>query len=419
MVAAEAQPGAKSIGTIDVLRTLLAGPLPWLDNRKFGVADSIALAISTVFFGAFALAVSVELFPSKRYIGVLTLVGILLFAGPEFATSSFSLDDSRQLDRWRTGLRTAGLVAMISGVAVANKTSPALLLGLPIGTEVAVTLRLVGIRSNPLRSFQQFLCSQISIGIAVGIIAVSALSPNHPLYAIATYTAIVTACVVAASAAWTATRWFERGESSQQSLLSAQRKADLGQLAGWLHDEVSSPIRLIRVKMANGSFEPSQLIVELDRLDGELRLGQLEKLIDAGISRVRDVAAPYLRLAERHGVEIVDVPSQEAADFVLARDQALVATRTIAVLIGNALQAGTTRISLRAHVTNAELEIEVEDNAGGFEPSAAHFGRGLSDLRELLHDRLGFHRTPEGTIAQAFVSLTPSAFRTGARTDLN
>ena len=99
------------------------------------------------------------------------------------------------------------------------------------------------------------------------------------------------------------------------------------------------------------------------------------------------------------------VPDYDVASLSLDAERGRAAQRSLGVLVPNALQAGATWIAVRAEVVDGMLRLEVEDDAGGFDPDL-QVGRGLDALRrEFGPDRLQLVRTTHGTRATTSIAL--------------
>jgi len=80
------------------------------------------------------------------------------------------------------------------------------------------------------------------------------------------------------------------------------------------------------------------------------------------------------------------------------------------VIVNNAVNARTPTLAIRLRVDDELIEVEVEDEAGGFDLDTAPIGRGLDSLRNSLrrqlgHDGLFCERTANGSRVRATIPL--------------
>jgi hypothetical protein len=174
----------------------------------------------------------------------------------------------------------------------------------------------------------------------------------------------------------------------------------------WLHDDVCADLRLLRLRLEGGSFDPGAVLVELDELDHRLRLRQLDEFIGSGVVRLAEVVQPFLRRAQQQRVVIVESPTVEDAGLVVDGRTARTVQRVVSVLVANAVQAGTATLAVRLSASAGRIEVEVEDEAGGFDLALAPVGRGLDGLRhELGPGALTCERTARGSRLRAVVTM--------------
>lgn len=395
----------RPISSRELWFALVAGPLPWRDGRQF--AASIVLAIGTAALLAAtvaATAMSTASSMDDRLLSSLGLVGLLLWLGPELVVSISQTQHTLAIERGRWLIRPIGFTLSLVGAYHAIGAA-AVLVFTSAGLESAATLSLVGVHQRLLGRLVEWVQGPLHIGLAIGILGVSVATWSGPPWALRAYLWLLGGAVLAAIASGAAAGWIARIAARETENLAAQQQRDARYFAGWLHDQVSNPVRLLRLRLADGTLVGPAVIAELDHLEAMLRAGQVDHLVESGIARLRDVAQPFLRLAERHGVELADVPEESVADLALTTSQARMASRAIGVLVNNAVQAGAKTISLRAQHQADALVIEVEDDAGGFVPHKIHHGRGLTDLRSDLSGGLDICPTAMGTVIRARVEL--------------
>ena len=277
----------------------------------------------------------------------------------------------------------------------------------PAGCEVALTLWAVGMQARPFLWWRRFLSSTPHIGAVGALIIVGAIGHEwRPVIML-----FLTLHVVAGISAITLAvlqnmrrRFLTEVATSERAVAddAARRRAH------WLHDEVCTRLGFVQQKVAAGGIRPEAVVDELRALDHTLRERQLEELLGAGSVELAEVVQPYLRLAQQQGVRLVTVPSYEDTTVVVNAETGHLAKRAMANLVANALKAGATELGVTARVRDSVVQIEVTDNAGGFDASMLMPGRGLDRLaQELGRDHLVFKRTAVGMDITATVD--PSA----------
>lgn len=162
-------------------------------------------------------------------------------------------------------------------------------------------------------------------------------------------------------------------------------------LGGWLHDVVMPELQLLRMRANGATFDAVQLRAELDLIEHRLRMRQLDDDLAAGRARVIDVVQPYIRMAQRVGCRVVEVPDHEAGLCPLDASTGQELRRFLAVVVPNALTAGASTIGFDVRMIDMSVSfaIAVRDDAGGFvTDDPTHLGRG----RDRLAGELGAHR---------------------------
>ena len=175
-----------------------------------------------------------------------------------------------------------------------------------------------------------------------------------------------------------------RYDDELQEFRSAALEAEHHDRANWIHDDVLGELRLARLRLERGETSSQELLAELDGIEHRLRLKQVDEVIRAGAATVAEILQPFLRMARSHGVDLVRVPTYETGAL------------RVSATVGQAAQAllrcrhHERRPGRRAHAVDRcppehdVLVVEVEDDAGGYERSSEHQGRGLDCLlREL------------------------------------
>jgi hypothetical protein len=105
-----------------------------------------------------------------------------------------------------------------------------------------------------------------------------------------------------------------------------------------------------------------------------------------------------VRLAQDHGVEVVEVPRFDDVGITVHGRTGHLVQRALGVLVPNALAANASRLGFRIGVEANEIVVEVEDDAGGFDLASIPAGRGLDGLRrDLGPGRVTCERVADGS----------------------
>jgi signal transduction histidine kinase len=159
-------------------------------------------------------------------------------------------------------------------------------------------------------------------------------------------------------------------------------------LAHWLHDDLTTSLRSMHIRLRTARIDTEDVAAELQQLDHRLRLRQVDEMLATGTVQLAQILQPYVRLAQAHGVEVVDVPRFDEASTTLDGSAGRLVQRALGVLVPNAIAAGAKELAIKVATDDpAELFIEVVDDAGGFDLAMAPAGRGLDGLRGELGER--------------------------------
>jgi signal transduction histidine kinase len=281
-------------------------------------------------------------------------------------------------------------------------------LGGVVGSEYTLTAWVLGARSSGLSWWVDFQRSSVNIGILACTVAIAVAVPEQVADILRVplgFQVIAAAAAVTCSALERLRRGIEQaGDQAVQVALGDVHT----RIAHWLHDELTSSLRLIRLGLHSGTLTSRQVGDELDVLDHRLRVLQLDEMIAAGPVQLAHVLQPFVRLAQSRGVDVVDVPRFDEASAEVRGPAGRLARRALGVLVPNAIAAGATELSFR--ITTVEpnrIEVEVEDDAGGFELDAVPAGRGLDGLRRDLGDgNLTHVRTERGSLLRVAIDRT-------------
>jgi hypothetical protein len=176
--------------------------------------------------------------------------------------------------------------------------------------------------------------------------------------------------------------------------------------AHWLHDDVSSELRILSLRVQRDDATPAEIVAMIDQLDHTIRLRQLDEVMRSGTARLTEIIQPYVRSAQAHGVRIVSVPSFDEASLVVDASTARSVARATALFTSNALNAGATEIGYALSHDDESVTVVVTDDAGGFDLADAPAGRGLWQLaRELGTENLTTRRSGRGTAVTATIHM--------------
>lgn len=411
--------GDRQTGRLDLWLALAAGPAPWLDGEPLGAPERLALAGGIMTGVAGALIVTAAAVSSPRVsgvgptlafgVGVITLVSLVVSA--PFCKRHSGVGGPAGRLGPMVAIRTVASLSVLAIVVRVFGSVPALAIGgfgLTAGTEAAVTLRVLGSDVPPGEILRRSATSTLHLGVVTALVAIAVVGGPGDGRAIAIQVGMgFYALALSATIAFLTTRSLLAGHDRQAGLLvDLVRREAHRDNAHWLHDDVCSELRYLRLFVESDRYDHRSMAGRLDELDHRLRLRQLDEVLQTGMATLGEVIQPYIRTAQSNGVDLVEVPSFETAGLVLDAASGRQVQRVIAVLVANAIQAGTTILRLRTTVDGDVAVIEVEDNAGGFAPDAVTAGRGLDSLRrDLGTDGLVLERTADGTLVRGIIGL--------------
>jgi signal transduction histidine kinase len=282
--------------------------------------------------------------------------------------------------------------------------------GVAVGCDATLGARTIGTPRQPWRWWRRVVTGPLHVAVAAVASAVGAwIGGAHGVIAgLAVYATAHFAAFAAALQAWELERIRGRYDDEVRDHVESMERERHRQRAHWLHDDVCSELRLLRLQIETKQIEPHELPDRLDELDHRLRIRQLDELLRSGRVRLAELIQPFVRRAHANGLRVRDVPSFEQASLELDEPTGRMVQRAAAVLMTNSIQAGATEIAIRATVDDdrGRFELEFEDDGGGFDIEAVPAGRGLDSLRhDLPSGALALHRTDTGTVARVVFSL--------------
>lgn len=318
------------------------------------------------------------------------------------------------------GSRTV-LIAVV--VATAFATVPgwwALTLwpfGVVLGVDAAITSWAIGWFPTPLRAYTAYLRSPVHLGLLGGLLGAFVfrgwrigLRSALPIYAAFQIWGLVGTVTVS----WLGVQ--SRRERNQLDKASVDAVNDQHRRAAhWLHDDICAELRLVALQVQRRDADLDDVERMLDNLDHQLRLRQLDELLESGSVRLAEVIQPYLRRAQLHAV-IHDVPSFDQASPIVDSETGRLLGRAAAVLTSNALNAGARILGFTIESTSTSVTIAVSDDAGGFPTKELPPGRGLWSLRnDPRIDTLTIDDISDGSRVCITISLPARTVLTSSR----
>lgn len=308
------------------------------------------------------------------------------------------------------GWRSVAVLVLAMAIVVNAPDWGALLaipLGIAAGAEAVLSAWALGVEVIPRRWWAAILRSPLNFG-AIGALLAGLLqlgwSDGRATVVVmyAAFLGFLAVLVVAAA-------MLDRVRSEQLAEDRRQTEATIAEehrrRAHWLHDDVSSELRIVSMRVQHEDATPSEVVSMLDQLDHTIRLRQLDEVIRSGTARLAEIIQPYVRRAQAHGVTITSVPGFERASLVVNAATAQLVARATALFTSNALNAGATEIGYELAYDAETVRVAVSDDAGGFDLAEAPAGRGLWQLDRVLGPgRLTATRTDRGTTVTATIS---------------
>lgn len=207
------------------------------------------------------------------------------------------------------------------------------------------------------------LCTSMLIAVAVGLVSGDARWPVSVMSA-----SVAGVCVSVV------------GSRRTSRLVEATRNTERLARAEWLHDTVCAELQVARLKIAAGAIDRRGLDGVLADLEHRVRLQQLDDSMVAGRVRLSEVVQPFIRRLQDHGVAVTKAPTFGESRFEIDESVGRRLRHTLSVLVNNAILAGARGVSLRVELVGSIVEVEVADDAGGFDLHQVPAGRALDML---------------------------------------
>jgi hypothetical protein len=281
-------------------------------------------------------------------------------------------------------------------------------LGIAAGAEAALAAWALGFPIEPFNWFVSWLGSALHLG-AIGAMLAGLLQlgwDDGRLTVVVLYLTLHAAIAIMAATAGV----LDPVRADQVAEMRRQTEATIAdehrRRAHWLHDDVSSELRILSLRVQREDATPAEIVAMVDQLDHTIRLRQLDEVMRSGTARLTEIIQPYVRSAQAHGVRIVSVPSFDEASLVVDALTARFVARATAVFTSNALNAGATEVGYALSHDDRSITVVVTDDAGGFDLADAPAGRGLWQLaRELGPENLTTRRSGRGTAVTATIQM--------------
>ncbi len=402
---------------LDIALALTAGPSAWTSDPPGAVDWAAALTAATgltIVTADAGFRYVTRPFPwPGRGIALFALVaGAVLVALPEI----MRLRDGTGPNRLRLGYRqllairivgTVLLVGLWSGVHRGIDVFLGWPLGVTAGADAFLTLRALGFTMTPVAFWRTFLTSEVHLGALAALLGLAVTRIVDPLEA---FQLLVAAHVALAAAVGTfalLSRADQAERAGNEAAAAQTTRMMRRRLAHWLHDDVCAAIGVLRMRIQAGSIDAAGIPRALEELDHDLRLRQLDEVMEAGSVQLAEILQPFVRKAQALGIDIVETPSFDTARYTLSGDAAWRFRRVISVAVSNAINAGTPWLAIRAMQDRAgSLMLEVEDGAGGFATDQLPLGRGLHMLFEEMAGQVTLESTQAGTLVRARVDCS-------------
>jgi hypothetical protein len=313
-------------------------------------------------------------------------------------------------------LRVVGIVLLV-GMSTPLMSGWPILLWWPasvfLGTDVSLTLRALGRAGEGVVPMWRVLLSPPHVSLLVVVALAAVLTDQPSIDSLALVVAVTEAFIIASYVlVYPCLHLMSRYDQELHAFRNAALQVEHGDRANWIHDDVLGELRLARVRVERGEISPAAMVAELDGIEHRIRLKHVDGVIRSGNARIAEIVQPFLRMARSHGVELTSVPSYETGAVRVNEATGKLLKRAFAVPVTNAILAGARSLSLAIRRDGDAVVIEVGDDAGGFELTEEHQGRGLASLRSELGDAaVTVASTGEGTMVTCRVALgatTPS-----------
>jgi hypothetical protein len=296
----------------------------------------------------------------------------------------------RQARLWNSFFARVALITVAVACMLPSSPASGLLtmwpLAVALGVEAALCAWVLGFDVEPLRWWRNFLRSPLHMGIVGGAIAsIVYLGAGEAAATVLPIYLVIQLCVLGSAAVARLLDHFRLElDRRREADVAAAAAAEHRQSAHWLHDDVSAELKLVELKLRNGSFTAEDVAAALSELDHQLRLRQLDELFRSGSVRLAEILQPFVRNAQSHGIHITTVPTFDDASAMVDERLGRLFGRAVSVTSTNAILAGARELGFVVQSDDETIALSVSDDAGGFDLTSVPAGRGLWQLGQDL-----------------------------------
>ncbi|MEM8619429.1 MAG: hypothetical protein AAGF73_06875 [Actinomycetota bacterium] len=375
---------------IDFWIAVAAGEHVWADpDKEVGIVDRV-VTVTEIASLAVVVTIAVVRLATTPLDGLALVAPWVVIVG----AALLAVRPLRvRLDRRRAGrlwssfaLRVTVVIAILASMATAPVVVALMSLwpfAFALGAEAAACAWEVGFKIWPGQWCRTFVTSAFHFGIVVAsVVALFVLGWQRGFEVIApVYLGGALVVILGSFFAGVLDR-FRRTVLHHEQAVVAEAASDAHRRsAHWLHDDVSSALKLTELQIRRGGVSLESIADSLAELDHRIRLRQLDELYMSGSVRLAEVLQPFVRNAQSQGVAICDVPTFDDVSVVVDERLGRTFGRAVSVLTSNALLAGATELGFKVTSSPEAITLQVIDNAGGFDLSEAPAGRGLWQLK--------------------------------------
>ncbi|WP_116999895.1 hypothetical protein [Desertimonas flava] len=397
---------------------LVAGEIVWADIDE--PASGVERLTAVVELAALAcLASMLWLMSSARFPAPVGAAAVAPIAGT-LAAAALATRPARLLAGIRREARVwpsivwrsvAAFVLIAALVANAPRWGGVALwpVSIVLGCEAALCAWRIGLDVRPVRWYRSFFVSALHFGALGAVLASIVRSSDEAGDALEYYGLFhllaVLVCLTAGLLDMVRSVQHEADVRDANRIIAEEHR----RRAHWLHDDVSSQLRIVSLKVQHNAATAQDVVALIDDLDHTLRLRQLDELLASGTARLAEIIQPYVRNAQGSGVTISAVPTFEDASLVVGSATGRTFARAASIFTSNAIQAGATDIGFHISHDDGEIELGVVDNAGGFDLGDVPAGRALWELAQTVGPRrLAVDRCDGLTVVKIRIPLEES-----------
>jgi hypothetical protein len=394
---------------LDVTLAILGGPRRWLSEAwPQTQAVNVMWGVSTLGLAFICALVTVgwsnAIASPNGGVGIRMLaawiVAILLMLLPASAT------------RFPATALPAGAEALLRGVLLASLVSLAVPLAgvirycliaafaLFMGSDAAMTFSLVGVRRRSTKGrLASLVLAPLHGGLLLGGLLALTVLRQLSVGTIAQTIVHIDMLLILTYSVWLAHhRYSERLDQQRYDSERQVKEDEHRKRSHWIHDDVLAELNLGRLSLERGDLSAEGLIELLAGIDHRLRIRQLDEVLQSGSATIAEIIQPFVRLSVASGLTNISVPASDLGAISVTNQVGEQIKRALAVTTANALLAHATQLTIDVRQEHEEFVVTIDDDAGGFERSVLHAGRGLDVLdRELNPGNVKVEKYGPGT----------------------